>query len=196
MTDNLRTQENLPQLIGLAGMFGAGKNTLADYLVDNFGYNFVSTSDMLREISMREYGSIDRPYLQKTSLEQKKARGGGVLVLESLNKPRPLIISDLRSLGEAKEIKKAGGVLVFVDADQRVRYDRIVKRQRDGESGRSFDEFVAGEKVELKSGDSDADFNLLGIRDMADVLLMNNGTPEEFVAAAIEKITVKNTRVT
>lgn len=41
-----------PQLIGLAGTFASGKDTLAKRLIETFGYEHASTSDMVRKIAL------------------------------------------------------------------------------------------------------------------------------------------------
>ncbi len=176
---------DLPELIGISGSFASGKDTLAHYLVENDDFTHASTGDMLREVAMEKYGNVERSTLRKTGTELRCEKGAGVLVAEALRKPRPLVITGIRSLGEAKELKNAGGILVFVDAPVEIRYERMKSRQRDDETKLTLQEFSQNEESEWYGGADDADFNLRGIREMADVQLQNVGTPEEFVAAAL-----------
>lgn len=158
-----------PDLIGFAGTFVGGKDTLATHLQHEFGYSHVSTGDMVREIAQKERGTIERPVLREVANEHRHRLGAGAFVLFALKKPRPLIISGLRSLGEAKALKAAGGVLMFIDAPIEIRYQRMLARKRDGEVKKSFEEFKMSEQAEWHSGNDDADFNLRDIKLLADV---------------------------
>lgn len=184
------------QIIGLAGTFASGKDTLAHYLVQNNNFLHFSTSDMVRQEAMKKYGSIERPILHKTANELRHEKGAGILSelaitnfkakLEERDDYSGLIVSGLRSIGEAKAIKKAGGVLIFVDAPAELRYQRMIERQRDGESKLTLEEFIDGEERELRAEDpnDDASFNILGIKDMADVVIINDKSLEDFINQA------------
>lgn len=175
---------NKPELVGLAGTFVGGKDTLAERMVDDFGFTHVSTGDMVREIAMAERGSVERPVLQEIADHYRKQMGAGALVLMALEKSRPLVVTGLRSLGEAKELKNAGGVLMWIDAPLEVRYQRMVNRHRDQESQVSLEEFKAREEREWHAGDTDADFNLEGIREMSDIKMENEMELDTFIAEA------------
>jgi dephospho-CoA kinase len=182
----MNTSNNLPEIIGLGGTFAAGKDTLAEELVKNYAYNHVSTSDMVRSSARQRYGNIERPTLQKTAAELRKEGGDGVLAEQALETPRPLIISGIRTAGEAETVKQAGGVVVFVDADPKLRYERMRARRRDSETKLTFDEFLAKEKVEIAGTVSGADQNIGAVRELADVVIDNSGTREEFIGSAID----------
>lgn len=172
---------NKPRLIGIAGSFASGKDTIAHRLVEDFDFTHVSTSDIVREIALKERDSIERPVLFEVAERHRKHDGAGVFVRHALQKPRPLVITGMRSLGEAKELKQHGGVLVFVDAPVEVRYERMRSRLRDAETGLSLEQFKANEKKEWHAGDSDADFNLGGIKAMADVTIENTLPVDDFI---------------
>lgn len=173
---------NKPQLIGIAGSFASGKDTIAHRLVADFDFTHVSTSDMVREVALRERDSIERPVLFEVADQHRKRDGAGVFVRHALQKPRPLVITGLRSLGEAKELKQHGGTLLFIDAPIEVRYERMRSRSRDGEVSLALDEFRANEEKEWHAGETDADFNLGGIKAMADVTIDNTLPVDNFVA--------------
>ena len=182
----------LPELIGISGTFGSGKDSLSQYLADNFGFTHVSTSDLVREVAMRERGSIERPVLKEVANECRQKFGGGYFVEQGLRQSRPLVISGIRSLGEMKALKQAGGVMVFVDAPFEVRYDRMVERSRDGESLISHEEFRERESRELCSGPLDTDFNITAIGEQADVNLDNSGTKDEFLQNTIDELNLQS----
>ncbi|MDR1196760.1 MAG: AAA family ATPase [Candidatus Nomurabacteria bacterium] len=183
----------LPEIIGVAGTNASGKNTLGDVLVADFGYSQVSTGDMVRAEAMKQFGDIERATLQKVAPAYKRQHGAGVFVELALQQPRPLVIDGIRALGEAKMIKKAGGVLVFVDADPELRYQRMKKRARDAESQKSFEEFLQLDQNEWEAGPDDSDYNIKGIKAMADISLTNDGTVEEFTKKALAALEQQQT---
>lgn len=178
---------NLP-LVGISGTFASGKDTVAEFLVRDFAYTHVSTSDMVRKVAMNEYGSIERPVLVKTATELRYKHGAGALVDEALKEPRPLVITGIRSLGEAKSLKAAGGTLLFVDAPIEVRYKRVKSRARDNETLLTLEEFRANEEKEMYAGPNDEDFNIRGIDDMADIHIENTLSLEQYIALAYNKL--------
>jgi dephospho-CoA kinase len=184
----MNTSNNLPEIVGVAGSGSAGQDTLAHFLVKEYGYAQASTSDMLRKISIAQYGNIERATLQIVGPAVRAERGAGALVIEGLEEPRPTIITSIRTLGEAKELKKAGGTLIFIDAEPKLRYERMIKRGRDGEANETFEKFMEITQKEQYAGPSDADYNLRDIKKIADISIDNNGTIEEFLSYAIEQL--------
>ena len=179
----------LPAVIGLSGTFASGKDTLAEYLVGEFGYTHVSTGDMIRVEAMKRYGDIERPTLVKVGAELRAESGSGVLAKKALEQSRPVVITGVRAVGEAEAIKSAGGVMVFVDADPRVRYERMISRSRDSETELSFDEFLANEEREIKAVSADTDQNIGAVRELCDISIDNSGSYEEFFDSATEAFT-------
>lgn len=172
---------NKPQLIGIAGSFASGKDTVAHRLVEDFGFTHVSTGDMVREISLRERDSIERYVLHEVADKHRKQDGAGVFVRHALTKPRPLVITGIRALGEAKELKAHGGTLLFIDAPVEVRYERMKARLRDAETELSLEQFHRNEEKEWHAGETDADFNLRDIKAMADVTIDNTLPVDDFI---------------
>jgi dephospho-CoA kinase len=177
-----------PEIIGVAGTFASGKDLLAHYLSEHYGYTHPSTSELVRNIAMKERGSVERPVLYDVAEKYRKEHGAGVFVQMSLKAPRPTIITGLRSLGEAKAIKAAGGVMVFIDAPIEVRYERMVNRDRDAETQLTLAEFKDFEATEMYSGDDDSDFNLKGIKEMADFVFDSSPSRQEFLHNALEAL--------
>lgn len=178
------------QLIGIAGSFASGKDTIAHHLEKDFEFTHVSTGDMVREVAMRERGSIERDVLHIVADEHRHRDGAGAFVNHALKKPRPLVITGIRALGEAKALKAAGGILIFVDAPVEVRYERMKARHRDAETELSLEQFHANEEKEWHSGDADADFNLRDIKTMADVVIDNIVPLDEFIKNVYHKLSI------
>lgn len=175
-------------IIGVTGTFASGKDTVADVLEQEYKVFHVSTSDIVREKSMERHGSIERnPYLQETATYFRKEYGGDYFAreaykrfLEVEDKYHGVVITGIRSLGEVRAIHDLGGILVQVTAPIEIRYERMIARQRDEETKMTLDEFKASEANERTGGDDDASFNIDKVAEMADVVIENVGTLDEF----------------
>ncbi len=176
------------QLIGIAGTLASGKDTVAGHLENDFGYNHASLGDIIREVAMKERGSIERPVLFEVADTHRKAEGAGAFAKIALQKPHPLVITGVRTLGEAKAIKEGGGIILFIDAPLEVRYERMRSRARDTESQLDLAGFKHHEDKEWYAGPTDADFNLRDVKEMGDIVIDNSLTLEPFLAMVLEKL--------
>lgn len=177
-----------PRLIGISGTFASGKDTVAEFLASDFGYTHISTGDMVRKIAQARHGSIERPVLLETAAELRRIEGAGALVIEALKEPRPLVITGIRALGEAKALQQAGGTLLFINAPIEIRYTRMKSRSRDNETALTLQEFTRHEAREWYAGPLDSDFNLRDIEKMSDITIDNSLTLELFLALVFEKL--------
>lgn len=183
------------KIIGVAGTFGSGKDTIADHLEKNMNFFHISTGDLVREESMKRHGSIERnPYLQETATYLRRKFGGDILIkrgLEKLEKQpeqfEGIVFTGLRSLGEARGVKKAGGYLLFVDAPVKTRFARMKNRQRDKEVEMTLEQFKASEQNEQTTSDDEAEFNIYRIKDEADEVVINDSDLDSFIKKA-EKV--------
>jgi dephospho-CoA kinase len=180
-----------PKILGLSGTFASGKDTVAAWLNQHYGYYHLSTGDMVREVASARFGDINRPTLHKTANLLRAERGGGVLVelafehYASISDQYPggLIINGVRSLGEAKAIKENGGYLLFIDAPVNLRYERLKARARGDEISLSFEEFAERERREttpLKSTDETIQ-NVGAVQQMADAVIVNDHNLDKFL---------------
>ena len=102
---------------------------------------------------------------------------------------RNVIIKSIRALAEAQTLKSAGGVLLAVDADQKIRYERIQQRRSESDQV-SFDEFQKHEQLEMDDPDPHG-MQKAKIIEMADYVLQNNKSFEDLYAQvdrALEKV--------
>lgn len=181
---------SLPKIIGLSGTFASGKDTLAQYFEENFGYKHISTGDIIREEATKRYNDTERETLRKIGNELRAEFGAGVLVEKALaNATGPLVISGIRSIGEAKTLHEAGGKLVFIDAKPELRYERMKLRQRDKESQISFEKFLASEQKENNQDITRDDVpNISALREIADTILDNSSSLGDFFALALKNL--------
>lgn len=187
----------LPKLIGISGTVASGKDTLANYLADQYTYKAISSGDMVRLISMKRHGSIERPELQETAKYYRDKYGADYFIKAIIkdyqasnkdNNYKGLIITGLRSVGEASAVKSYGGVVLFLDSPIKLRYERMQARARDQEVGLSLKEFEASGQKEWHSGDDPSDFSLKNIKNMADAVIDNDYNLAELESEAISKL--------
>lgn len=68
-----------------------------------------------------------------------------------------------------------GGKVVWVDADQRIRYERIraANRGRGSEDDITFEDFQAHEAAEMQSSGDEATLNMTAVKAHADITILN-----------------------
>jgi dephospho-CoA kinase len=194
-----------PVFFGLAGTLNAGKDSLGEVLATAYGFLHVSTSDMIRLMKREAFGDTKEalllrndPYINKLRAE----RGPGFLVQavhdkwseEQSKYPGGYVASAIRAVGEAEKVHELGGLIIFVDADAKVRYERSQARGRDAnEKGKSFEEFMATEQSEIDVDQNDKSVqNLKAMKDMADIVIENEyDSIAEFQEKAVEQLAEK-----
>lgn len=175
------------QIIGLAGTNGSGKDTVGHILADKYGYLFVSVTDLLRAEAGRRGLEPGRENLRQISAEWRRESGLGVLVdkavaeYEKSQNRVGVVVASLRNPGEADRIHELGGSMVWIDADARVRYDRIqanaAARGRAAEDNMTFEQFLADEAVEMNrpAGGDEATVDMSAVKSRCDTFLDNTG---------------------
>lgn len=181
---------NKLKIIGLAGTNGSGKDTIGKIVADKYGYLFVSVTDLLRAEAERRGQLVEREVLRTISAEWRRELGLGVLVDKAVaeyeiakDKYTGVVIASLRNPGEADRVHALSGIVVWVDADLRVRYDRvqaaIAERGRPGEDAKTFEQFQAEEVAEMKQEGDAATLDMQAVKERCDVFVNNNGEPDE-----------------
>lgn len=176
------------KIIGLSGTNGSGKDTIGHMLSERHAFLFVSVTDLLREEARARGQEPTREILRTISAEWRRESGHlGVLVDKALELyeqvsdkyPGGLVMASMRNPGEADRVHESGGELVWVDADPKVRYDRITahagERGRAGEDNRTFEQFMADEAAEMTTTGDAATLNMSAVKDKSDVFISNDG---------------------
>jgi dephospho-CoA kinase len=187
-----------PRIIGLAGTNGSGKDTVGQVLADHAGYLFISGSELLRDEAKRRKLPVERENLRMISAEWRRQYGLGVLIDRALvefekqsGKYTGFAIASIRNPGEADRVHELGGIMIWVDADPKIRYDRVVNsnRGRSGEDTKTFEQFLAEEAAEMNkpAGGDDATLNMAAVKQKCDIFLPNNGNSLESFQHAIVK---------
>jgi len=187
------------KLIGLAGTAGSGKNTATELLTKLFGFKDLNTSDAVRAITRHVYHLPpdfnpvrDQLYVVANYMrnEVHPATMVKICILEAqaLNLDRGAI-SGLRSMGEADAIREAGGIIIGVDADPKIRYERIFSRGRDTEAQKTYEQFLEQDEYENRGlSDSGPGRGIRYIIDSADVVIKNEGSMEDLEREIREKV--------
>lgn len=181
---------NLTKIVGLSGTNGSGKDTVGHMLAERHGYLFVSVSDLLREEARKRSLPVTREVLRTISAEWRREFGLGVLVDRAIklwksygDKYVGVVACPMRNTGEAQHLKDLGGTLIWVDADQKIRYNRIQRanRGRAGEDNKTYEQFQAEERAEMiRPADADAaTLNGAGVKELSNICLKNNGNDVE-----------------
>lgn len=184
-------------ILGIAGTNGAGKDTVGEMLAARHGWMFVSVSQILRDELIRRGLPPDRHHSHQLSADWRRQHGLGVLIDKAVEKFQAvksnfqgLAISSLRNPGEADEVHKLGGKIIWVDADIKVRYERARARTHGRpEDQQTFDQFVADEQHQMSQSGDEATLNMSAVKAKADIFVDNNGHDiEEFIKAVEQKL--------
>ncbi len=138
----------------------AGKTTLAEYLVNHYGYMHIEASDYMYLSFYKKHGvnsNLEIGSFASQALNEKpEIVAEQTLLSFPVINEMPTVITGFRSLTELDWfIRNYSGSysieVIYVDADQQLRYQRAVLRKRDGEAG-SKDEFLRRDQQQLKMG--------------------------------------------
>lgn len=169
-------------IIGIAGTIGAGKGTVVEYLVREKGFTHLSVRDFLiAEIQRRGLEVEDRDVM-RTIANELRAEYGPAHIIQCLyesavTRDTPTLIESIRAIGEADFLKGQGVFLLAVDAERKLRYERIVARGLSTDHV-DYDTWVMHEERELASTEP-WDMNIIGVMRMADARIENNGSLDE-----------------
>jgi len=166
-------------IIGITGTLGAGKGTVVDYLVKEKGFRHYSVRafllEKIRELGMPENRDSMLAVGNMLRAEHGPSYAVDQLFLRALESGGNAVIESVRTTGEVASLRQKGRfVLLAVDADPKVRYERIVLRNSETDKV-SFKTFMENEQRESVSDDPGVP-NLPACIQLADHVILNNGT--------------------
>lgn len=170
-------------VIGITGTIGAGKDTVAEYLMNKHDFVHYSLSDILRDKAAARGFEATRDNLAQIGNEIRTQHGTGELarrLVEKVNQAgdERVILTSIRTPGEVSILKKAWPRLYMlaVDAPIELRYERISKRGKRADEV-SFEQFKA---QELREFATDGPGQQLGKTiDLADKTVNNDSSLDD-----------------
>ncbi len=120
-------EENI--FIGLVGRIGCGKDAIASYLKERYGFVVVRFSDIIREELESRGKEKSRENLQSMGEEMRGRFGGDILAKRALERAKGrAVFNGIRSIAEAETLKAAGAKIIYVDCNAKTRFERVSKR--------------------------------------------------------------------
>jgi len=177
-------------VIGITGTLGAGKGTIVEYLVKKKGFAHYSVRAYLIEEIERRGMPVNRDSMVVVANDLRTRNSPSFVTDQlyelALKSGQNCVIESIRTPGEVESLRSKGRFYLFaVDADPKVRYERIFARQ--SETDRiDFETFLENEKREMDADDPNKQ-NLRKCIEMADFVFVNEGSIEE-LNEKIEKV--------
>ena len=164
-------------IIGLTGTNGSGKGAAAEFFISK-GYAFYSLSDVIRSILEKDGLEPTRDNLIQKGNELRSLGGADFLAKKVMEKVEGnAVIDSIRNPEEIRFLKNHKNfVLLAIDADVKLRYERVKKRGRN-ESAASLQEFIKKEDEEKTSNPKQQQLHLC--LEMADFFVLNEGSLAE-----------------
>jgi dCMP deaminase len=168
-------------IIGLSGTNGSGKGEIVRFLEER-SFLSLSLSDVIRD-ELRARGLEEtRERMIEAGRAIRAAEGPGALaarLARRLDPERNYAIDSIRHPGEVEVLRArtSNFRLIWADADERIRLERIRARGRPGDP-QTLEELRRLEGRELGGSEAGAQ-QLLAVRELADYTIENAGSLEE-----------------
>jgi dephospho-CoA kinase len=186
-------------IIGITGTIGAGKGTVVDYLVEHFDFKHYSVRKYLTELLVMNGIEPNRDNFTELANRLRTENNSPSYIIEQLydqaaKHGQNAIIESIRTVGEIEKLRAMGEfILIAVDADRKLRYDRIYARKSETDNI-GFEKFISDEEREMESTNPNNQ-NIGACLKLADYVIQNNGNlPILYteVAKIINQFTKKN----
>lgn len=184
------------KIIGIGGSNGAGKDLLSQILADDYGWLFVSASGDLIIPELKRRGlPLEREHMAALTAKWNRENKGAVIdkAVELYQQKadnqayKGLVISSIRHPWEVNRIHELDGQIVWVDADPKIRYERIYKRSQGDKDKKTFDQFLAEEQAEMNHAGDEATLNMSAVKASADIFINNDSNDIADFKHSVEK---------
>ncbi len=145
-------------VIGLVGMPGSGKTTVATLITQLCNGEIITMGDVVRDYLRALRKPVTREELEKAAKELRQKMGEDAIAKLCIDKVKKskrdvVVVDGLRSLGEFKFFKRELPVfyLVYIHAPPNERFKRLYKRAREDDP-KTWEEFEKRDLEELKLG--------------------------------------------
>lgn len=172
-------------VLAAVGKNGTGKDYFLEYVAKEYNLPMISIGDVVRDLAAKDGLDLTRDNLHKTSKKYMDKYGQTFFPEQIVNiikesDSKIYLVSGVRPLSDVKFLKAAfGDQFILVDvviSDDTVRYERMLARgsDRDGNSVERLKDFDTGEEKLFQTSETEK---------MADYVIKNDGTVEDFYAA-------------
>ena len=170
-------------IIGITGTLGSGKGTVVEFLKEK-GFAHFKMSDFIAEEIKKRGMPISRDTMVEVGNDLRAMHSSGYIAEELYKRAaaqsKNAVIESLRAVGEIEALKAKGSFYLFaVDADPKIRYERIKERKSEKDNI-SFEKFLEDEKREMTSSDPNKQ-NISACMKLADYTFLNNGAKENLI---------------
>ncbi len=166
-------------ILGLVGPIASGKGTVCEYLQEKNKAQTFRFSSMLRDVLDRFYIEQSRKNMQALSSSLRETFGDELMAKtianDTTNSTNKFIVLDgVRRLPDIKYLKEIKGFyLVAINAEQKIRFERIIKRDENtDDTKKTFEQFQSDELQE-------AEVQIKEVADTAQFHIDNNGSIED-----------------
>lgn len=182
-------------ILGITGWVASGKDTVGDYLAENYGFRRFSLSDALRDDLNKDRIELTRDNLRERGNVLREKFGPAILAEKAAetiksDPDRNWVLLSIRLPSEVAYLREnCDLLLISVDVPEKIRYERALNRAKVGEKIISFDDFIAKETAE-RGGQNNSQA-VDQVINMADISIENSGTVDDLyqkIDKIIEKI--------
>ena len=164
-------------IIGIAGSFGAGKGAVVEYLMQEKGFKHYSASDFITEEIEQRALPVNRDSMTMVANDLRKMHGPSYIIDTLYKRAQEnggdAVIESLRAVAEVRRIKELGGIVLGVNAEAKLRFERSMARGSVKDSV-SFEKWSEQEREESDTQDPTRQ-NIFGALAEADYIIANNG---------------------
>ena len=175
-------------IIGITGPLASGKTVLVDMLVQK-GFAYFKLSAEVREEASKLGIPIERKALQDLGNAMREKFGNGYWaerVIRKLELGKNYVIDGIRNTGEVEAFRKLKDfILIGLDAPIEKRLQWILAKNKDSDP-KTLEELKAIDARDRGIGEEAYGQQSEKCRQMADVLIMNDGTFEDLQRKASE----------
>lgn len=190
------------KIIGIGGLTRSGKDTLAELLIEQ-GWYGVSLGDIVRQAARRRHAGAPDPIsvanMTETANWLRQKKGADFTVRQAVSRFEQaqkqkeyngLVLYSVRAPVEVDFIHQKGGQVVWVQASDKVRYQRFIASRRQGEAEISMAKFQAQESLQWQPQPglpAAAQMNAKYVKQQADFFITNNGADLEAFKTTVAK---------
>ncbi|MCL4399484.1 hypothetical protein M1293_03215 [Candidatus Parvarchaeota archaeon] len=163
-------------VVGLTSLPGGGKDFVADILVSDYGFYKASPGEIIRKRLKKEHrGVLTREMQQKMQEKWRRVHGSDYIMelcysFALRHGKKKVVIPGIRFPRDIAFYKRrldGNFINIFITADPKIRFQRIMARKRE-DSPASYRDFIRHDSRETKI------FNLMKTRTLSDLDIDNS----------------------